>query len=243
MLFFFSEIFVQDEDSLVILKQYGINKSKLGGDTRFDRVATISENFQEIPFIKNFIAGDEVIVAGSTWPEDEDLLKEIVNSKKIKLIIAPHEILDYRIKSLQQEFVGALLYSQIKNDNDSNDNVLIIDNVGMLSRLYSYATIAYVGGGFTKDGIHNILEAAVHGKPVLFGPNYKKYKEAKELIEYGGGFSISTTAQLKNLIEEFLQDKDLYQKTCKKSFEYTKSKKGATQKIMTYIQEKRLLTN
>ena len=243
MLFFFSEIFVQDENSLVILKQQGINIGKLSGDTRFDRVAAVSENFQEIPFIKHFIAGDEVIVAGSTWPQDESLIKEIVNSKKFKLIIAPHEIDGYRIQSLKREFVGALLYSLIKNDHDSNANVLIIDNVGMLSRLYRYATITYVGGGFTKDGIHNILEAAVHGKPVLFGPNYKKYREAKELIEYGGGFSISTTSQIKNLIEKLLQDKNLYQITCKKSVEYTNSKKGATQKIMSYIQENRLLTN
>jgi 3-deoxy-D-manno-octulosonic-acid transferase len=243
MLFFFSQVFVQDKASLNILQQHGMKKSQLSGDTRFDRVAAVAENFQEVPFIKDFISNKEVIVAGSTWPGDESLLKEIRNSTKIKLIIAPHEIHDHRIKSLQQEFEGALLYSQLKNDSNSNAGVLIIDNVGMLSRLYHYATIAYVGGGFTKDGIHNILEAAVHAKPVVFGPNHKKYREAWELIECGGGFSVSTPAQFKNLIENLLEDKSLYQKACKKAVEYTNSKKGATQKIMTYIQENRLLTN
>jgi 3-deoxy-D-manno-octulosonic-acid transferase len=145
---------------------------------------------------------------------------------------------------LQGQFEGALLYSQLKNDsNNFNADVLIIDNVGILSRLYRYATITYVGGGFTKDGIHNILEAAVHAKPVVFGPNHKKYREARELMEYGGGFSISTPAQFKNLIEKLLKDKNLFQKACEKAVEYTNSKKGATQKIMTYIQENRLLTN
>ena len=243
MLFFFSQVFVQDDASLNILQQHRMKKSQLSGDTRFDRVAAVANNFQEIPFIKNFIGDSEVIVAGSTWLGDESLLKEIRNSTQIKLIIAPHEIHDHRIKSLQQEFEGALPYSQLKNDSNSNAGVLIIDNVGILSRLYHYATIAYVGGGFTKDGIHNILEAAVHAKPVVFGPNHKKYREARELIEYGGGFSISTTAQLKNLIEKLLEDKNLYQKACKNSVEYTNTKKGATQKVMTYIQENRLLTN
>ena len=160
------------------------------------------------------------------------------------MIIAPHEIHDHRIKGLQQEFEGTLLYSQLKNDSDDlNAGVLIIDNVGMLSRLYHYATIAYVGGGFTKDGIHNILEAAVHAKPVVFGPNHKKYREGKELIKHGGGFSVSTADELKYLIEKLLEDKNLYQKACEKSVEYTNNKKGATQKIMIYIQENRLLTN
>jgi 3-deoxy-D-manno-octulosonic-acid transferase len=244
ILFFFSQVFVQDEASLAILQEHGIKKSQLSGDTRFDRVAIIASSVQEIAFIKDFISDKEVIVAGSTWPGDETLLKGIRNSIKIKLIIAPHEIHDHRIKSLQQEFEGALLYSQLKNDSDAfNADFLIIDNVGMLSRLYHYATIAFVGGGFTKDGIHNILEAAVHAKPVVFGPNHEKYGEAKELILHGGGFSISTPAQLKNLIEKLLEDKNLYQKVCEKSVAYTNSKKGATQKIMTYIQENRLLTN
>jgi 3-deoxy-D-manno-octulosonic-acid transferase len=212
MLFFFSQVFVQDEASLAILQQHGIKKSQLSGDTRFDRVAAVVDNFQEIPFMKDFISDNKVIVAGSTWPSDESLLAEIWNSIKIKLIIAPHEIQDHRIKSLQGQFEGALLYSQLKNDsNNFNADVLIIDNVGTLSRLYHYATITYVGGGFTKDGIHNILEAAVHAKPVVFGPNHKKYREARELMEYGGGFSISTPAQFKNLIEKLLEDKHLFQ--------------------------------
>ena len=243
MLFFFSRIFVQDHSSLAILQKNGIKNSQLSGDTRFDRVATIASGFKEIPFIEDFISGSQVIVAGSTWPGDEELLKQNLSSK-IKLIIAPHEIEEHNIKRIQREFDGAILYSHIQNNsNYLNAEVLIIDNVGMLSRLYHYATITYVGGGFTKDGIHNVLEAAVHAKPVLFGPNHRKYREAGEMIEYGGGFSIKNGDELKNTVMRLLENKDLYRQVCEKAIAYINSKKGATAEIINYIQENRLLTN
>ncbi len=244
MLFLFSQIFVQDHSSLITLEKNGITNCQLSGDTRFDRVKSISSSPVEIPFIHQFISGSKIIVAGSTWAGDEILLKQAVSLSKTKLIIAPHEIDQQNIQRLQEEFKGAILYSNLSHeDGYSSEDVLIIDNVGMLARLYHYATITYVGGGFTKDGIHNILEAAVPAKPVLFGPNYEKYHEAAELIEHGGGFSVDSPAQLKHIIELLLENETIYEQACKSSIDYINSKTGATEKIVNYIQEKRLLTN
>jgi 3-deoxy-D-manno-octulosonic-acid transferase len=245
MLHFFTQIFVQNQPSLDLLQQYSINQTQVSGDTRFDRVATIAANFTEIPFINQFIANSKVLIAGSTWTDDEKILKDaIALIPELKLILAPHEINDVHIKEIENQFSNTILYSQVKDTPDvSKFNVLIIDNVGILSRLYKYATITYVGGGFTRDGIHNILEAAVYGKPVLFGPNHKKYREAKELIDYGGGFSIARSGELKSKTGNLLSDDILYKKTSVASLQYINSKKGATEKIINYIQEKRLLTN
>jgi 3-deoxy-D-manno-octulosonic-acid transferase len=225
------------------LKNYGFRNCFVSGDTRFDRVATVAENFSEIERIKEFIGDSKVLVAGSTWAADEQMIQDALgNFSDLKLIIAPHEIYKQHIEQIQKQFPDSILYSEFKN-NYSNQIVLVIDNVGMLSRLYKYATITYVGGGFTRDGIHNILEAAVYGKPVLFGPNYKKYREAEELIEKGGAFSVTKNEELKIRIEHLLNDSRAYHNVSKASFAYIRENKGATEKIMSYIQEKRLLTN
>ena len=244
MLSFFSQIFVQDESSLKVLEKNSISDCQISGDTRFDRVVEISSKPIAISFIENFVSGSQVVVAGSTWPEDESVLQNAISNSDTKLIIAPHEVDKQNIQRIKQEFTEAVLYSELSEDKPfSAQNVLIIDNVGMLSRLYYYGTIAYVGGGFTKDGIHNILEAAVHAKPVLFGPNYKKYREANELMEYGGSFSVSDNKELQNIITRLLEDKASYELACKRSRDYIRSKTGATEKIMNYVHENRLLTN
>ena len=188
MLFFFRHIFVQDQDSLKLLKKNSVEHCSISGDTRFDRVKEIADNFTEIPYISSFIESKEVIIAGSTWPEDERVIVKYLNNFSGKLILAPHEINENRLSKAEELFTDSIRYSQI-TEKSGSFKVLIIDNVGMLSRLYKYGTLAYVGGGFTRDGIHNILEAAVYGKPVVFGPNYKKYREAKELIAAGGAIS------------------------------------------------------
>lgn len=243
MLHFFNAFFVQDKVSCEQLSNYGFKNCFVSGDTRFDRVATIAENFSDIEGIKEFIGESKVLVAGSTWPEDEQLINDAVNAiHELKLIIAPHEIHEQHIEQIQKQFPNSILYSELK-DNYSNQKVLITNNVGMLSRLYKYATITYVGGGFTRDGIHNILEAAVYGKPVLFGPNYKKYREAEELIKKGGAFSVKNSEELKIKIEKLLDDQEAYNSISKASFVYINENKGATGKIINYIQEKRLLTN
>jgi 3-deoxy-D-manno-octulosonic-acid transferase len=244
MLQFFNFIFVQDRLSYAQLKGIGVNNCMISGDTRFDRVTEIASNFTELPFIKEFIGTNNVLIAGSTWPEDEKLLKNsIYEFSELKLIIAPHEINKQHIHQIQKDFPTAILYSQIKEQTISKNKILIIDNVGMLAKLYYYATITYVGGGFTKDGIHNILEAAVYGKPVLFGPNYKKYREATELINYGGAFSASTSQELKIYIKNFLSGGETYRNAGRALREYIDQNKGASGKIINYIQEKRLLTN
>ena len=249
ILFLFRHIFVQDEASRQLLQANEINHCSIGGDTRFDRVATIAAGFSEIPLIADFINGKPAIVAGSTWPGDEEALVQYQKQNKdLKLIIAPHEINPRHIAQLQTVFSGAVLYSSLKNVQDQQSllkdaQVLIVDSVGLLSRLYRYATVTYVGGGFTKDGIHNILEAAVWGKPVLFGPNYKKYREAKEMIMAGAAFSFGTAGELKRLADDLLTNENHLQETGLKAKNYIAANTGATGKILQTIQEKRLLTS
>jgi 3-deoxy-D-manno-octulosonic-acid transferase len=255
MLSFFTHLFVQNESSKNLLASIGFtNNCTVAGDTRFDRVIEIAENGAAIAEIEHFIGNNKSIVAGSTWPEDEEILKQTtdaINDSSLKLIIAPHEINKEHIAQLQKLFPGSFLFSELKNnkcDPATNNqqpvtsNILIIDNIGMLSRLYKYAYISYVGGGFGK-GIHNTLEAAVYGKPVLFGPEYQKFNEAVELIQTGGAFSISNTRDCITIIQKLLQSEKEYLKSCNSAKEYVYSNKGATDKILSYIQEKRLLTN
>ncbi|RYZ29858.1 MAG: 3-deoxy-D-manno-octulosonic acid transferase [Chitinophagaceae bacterium] len=245
ILFLFRHIFVQDNSSLEILQANDFSHSSIGGDTRFDRVTAIASNFSPIPFIENSLLGCQSIVAGSTWKHDEEILKELGPSATEKLVIAPHEIDEAHLKEIHAIFPGAVYFSSLKEgtgEKNSGD-VIIIDNVGMLSRLYQYATITYIGGGFTKDGIHNILEAAVWGKPVIFGPNYHKYREAKELIAAGGGFSINNAQELKQLADKLLSNEQYLQAVGENARKYVLENTGATQKILQAIQAKRLLTN
>jgi len=238
------QFFLQDETSKKLLQSLQINNLTVSGDTRFDRVSEIAESAEQLPIIEQFCENKNVIVAGSTWPEDESIIKKAINSdNSLKLIIAPHEIHEKHLKEIKNLFPGSILFSQLTTDYSSviNYNCLIIDNIGMLSSLYRYATITYVGGGF-KNGIHNILEAAVYGKPVIFGPEYGKFREAVELIQYGGGISINNSTELKNCINNLLTDRLYCKETGKKSFEYVRKNKGATEMILSYIQENRLLT-
>lgn len=239
MLFLFRHIFVQDTASLQLLQQAGIHHCSIGGDTRFDRVQEIAGRFTALSAIEKFIGGATAIVAGSTWSDDEQLLSACNYQK---LIIAPHEINEAHLRQIEKLFKNCIRYSQLQNAN-GNEQVLLIDNVGMLSRLYKYATITYVGGGFTKDGIHNILEAAVYGRPVFFGPNYKKYREAKELLAAGGAFSVANAEELKSRLSTLLNDAAQLKTAGMNAQNYVQENTGATKKILQFIQEKRLLTN
>jgi 3-deoxy-D-manno-octulosonic-acid transferase len=245
MLNCFTHFFVQDKESLQLLKSININNAVVAGDTRFDRVSVIAENFKPIEEIENFCGNSQVLVAGSTWPDDEKIIKDATaNLPRLKIIIAPHEIHKEHIDQLRSIFPDAVLHSQLvaQRSQPINSNTLIIDNIGMLSRLYHYATITYIGGGFNK-GIHNTLEAAVYGKPVLFGPNYKKFKEAIGLIETGGGVCVNSSAELTSQLKRLLTNKDVLESSSKNSFEFVKQNKGATEKILHYINANRLLTN
>ncbi|MEI6947034.1 glycosyltransferase N-terminal domain-containing protein [Paraflavisolibacter sp. H34] len=244
MLHFFTRIFVQDPPSLQLLQQHGISHGSISGDTRFDRVAEIAEHFTEVPFVADFAGTARVIVAGSTWSDDEAALLSLQLPPDCKLIVAPHEIDAAHIEKIEKEFPAPVRYSQLKAGAPLPPaaRTLIIDNVGMLSRIYKYATLTYVGGGFTRDGIHNTLEAAVYGRPVLFGPNYEKYREAKELIAAGGGFSFGRAEELQALVQRLLSDEDARRRAAAAALHYIRDNQGATEAILDFIYEKRLLT-
>ena len=241
---FYNWIFVQDEESSTLLKSIGIRHHSIGGDTRFDRVSAIVSNFTELPIIRQFAGADKVLVAGSTWPDDEKLLSALYKSYKspLKFIIAPHEINKAHIDNLFALFPNAVAYSQLSQHPSTEASVLIIDNIGMLSRLYHYASITYIGGGFNKSGIHNTLEAAVWGKPVLFGPNYSKFKEARDLVALKAGYSISTANDLIQVATTLLNDSSLLTESSIRASTYVAENKGSTAKILDHIQENRLLT-
>lgn len=234
MLKCFSHFFVQDKESSDLLNSVGINNVTVSGDTRFDRVNEIANNFKQIDEIEKFCSNSQVLVAGSTWPSDEKIIKEAITGlSNLKVILAPHEIHNEHLNQLKQFFPQATLYSQLTTHH-SPSNILIIDNIGMLSRLYHYATITYIGGGFDK-GIHNTLEAAVYGKPVIFGPNYKKFKEAIGLIEAGGGISVNSSNEISSQLKDLLSDQKKLEETSKRSFDFVQKNKGATEKIMNMI--------
>ncbi len=238
MLFLFRHIFVQDEASGALLKTYGVVNCSMSGDTRFDRVIEIAGNASLPEQLKKFVGNMPLIVAGSTWPDDEKMLQQLT---KFQLIIAPHEVTETHLSQIEKLFPEAVRFSQLHNATNI-PRVLLIDNVGMLSQLYVAADTCYVGGGFTKDGIHNILEAAVYGKPVLFGPNYKKYREASEMIATGGAFSVAGFEQLEAVLSRLMKDSDLLQTTGETAEKFVRKNAGATERIVAFIQENRLLT-
>ena len=225
-----------------LLQSIGVQNCSVAGDTRFDRVAGIKEKGEAVESIGSFVSGAKVIVAGSTWPEDEQLLADLGKTlpQGYRMIIAPHEITPVHIRQLQALFPDGLLHSNLATG--ASRSVLIIDNVGMLSRLYQYAQLTYIGGGFNKSGIHNTLEAAVWGKPVIVGPNYQKFKEARELIEVGGAFTISSPEALIKTAGHLVEDEAALQKAGAAAGSYVQENRGATASILHYIAANRLLT-
>lgn len=246
MLKSFSGFLVQNEASKDLLATIGFTKVVVvSGDTRFDRVDEIAHSFTPIDHIEEFCGNTDVLVAGSTWTEDDKELAHYANANRhIRFIIAPHNITELRLNECKKYYQYSVLYSQYSAAQAKVDaNVLIIDNVGMLSRLYKYATVCLVGGGFGGGGVHNVLEAAVYGKPVIHGPEYDEYAEAVELVEAGGAFAAETALELEEKLNILMQKGSAYQSACEASYNYVQSKKGATGKVMQYIYENRLLTN
>ncbi len=241
----FTHLFLQNQASFMLLQQLGLKNISVSGDTRFDRVSALLTDGQTLPLIEKLGATSQLLVAGSTWPADEQLLAGWWHARQqqgLKLVIAPHEIHEAHIQSILQHFPEAVRYSALK-ESWQEAEVLIIDNIGMLTTLYKYAAIAYVGGGFGKDGIHNILEPAVYGMPVVIGPVYEKYFEAVELVAAGGALVIKDQEQLGQTIQQLLTDEAAYKKTAAISKSYVMANRGATPKILDYIQEKRFLSN
>jgi 3-deoxy-D-manno-octulosonic-acid transferase len=244
MLRCFTWLFVQDELSLDRLKSIGVHNATVSGDTRFDRVIDIADKFEEIPSIRDFVADAPVIVAGSTWPEDEEEMDHYANTHPgVKFIIVPHEIGEDHLRDIEKLFRRTVRYSTLvkKNSDYPEANTLIIDNIGMLSRLYRYSTLAYVGGGFGDEGVHNVLEAAVYGKPVVFGPVFNQFREAIDLLEEGAAFTIENALDLEKTLDYLLNDTVLYRECCEAAKNYVFSNRGATTTIINYIQANRLL--
>lgn len=229
----FDCLYVQNELSKRYLSKIGIENVKIVGDTRFDRVLDIRKLAKELPLIEKFKDDKFTIVAGSSWRPDEDLFIEYFNTHlETKLIIAPHVINDLHlveiIKKLKRPYVK---YSKANMENISKADCVIIDCFGLLSSIYRYGEVAYIGGGFGV-GIHNILEAAVYGMPVVFGPKFDKFKEAKELIANKGGYTIKNYEQMSTLFDRFITDKEFLKATGNIAGNYVSSNAGATEKIL-----------
>jgi 3-deoxy-D-manno-octulosonic-acid transferase len=250
MLKCFSHLFVQTQKAAELLASVNITNTSVSGDTRFDRVLEIAGKQQQYKEIEAFCKDKTVIVAGSTWTDDDEELDHFANTHlNHRFIIAPHDIGEDRLKECDMFYKHSIRYSvylKKLNNNEAIDettNTLIIDNIGMLKYLYRLATICYVGGGFGGDGVHNVAEAAVYCKPVVFGPVYEKYIEAEGLVEEGGAFAVEDALELEAQFSKLLADKELYTKTCACAGNYIKLRAGATKQVMEYIQENRLLTN
>lgn len=235
-------ICVQDENSKKILEGIHVTNVKVCGDTRFDRVIDIKKQAKQLPLAEAFAAkaateNEKIMVAGSTWPKDEDLLFQYFNiTADLKLIIAPHEIDEAHLKYIESTLRRPYIrYSQAIQENVCDYDCLIIDSFGLLSSLYRYGQIAYVGGGFGV-GIHNILEAAVYSIPVVFGTNFKKFREAQQLIECGGAYSVSDYQSLRSLLDEFIQYQDTLKVVGSNAGKYVESNTGVVDKVLDVLQ-------
>ena len=232
--------FVQNQDSIDLLKSIGLENASITGDTRFDRVMNIVNEAKDLPIIADFVGGKETLVAGSTWPPDVEMLSAFHNvHRRWRIIIAPHDINPQSIQDALDKFPDALLYSQLKEGepipevSGKKPRVLIIDNVGMLSSLYRYGDVTYIGGGFGR-GIHNTLEAAAYGRPVIFGPRYEKFQEAKDLINVVAAFPIENEKDFIWIMKR-LMDEDFRINVDGAAKEYVYFKAGATERIIAYL--------
>jgi 3-deoxy-D-manno-octulosonic-acid transferase len=232
----FDQLFVQNETSKRFLSKIGIEKVTVVGDTRFDRVLEIRQEAKNLPLVEAFKNDSLTIVAGSSWAPDEDLFIEYFNNHpEIKLIIAPHVIDENHlveiISKLKRPYVR---YSKATEQNVKKADCLIIDGYGLLSSIYRYGEIAYIGGGFGV-GIHNVLEAAVYGIPVIFGPKYQKFMEARELIEGKGAFSIKDSEELSQLLDKMISDKEYLKESGSNAGNYVTKNLGASELILSQI--------
>ncbi|TDX14185.1 3-deoxy-D-manno-octulosonic acid transferase [Flavobacterium sp. S87F.05.LMB.W.Kidney.N] len=234
----FTFFFVQNESSKQKIESIGFTNVIVSGDTRFDRVAAILERDNKLGYIENFKNNQPVIVFGSSWPKDEVLIAEYINQapENVKFIIAPHNIKADQIAELKAQITkSTILFSEKENKDLSKYDVFIIDTIGLLTKIYSYGTIAYVGGGFGNPGIHNILEPAAFGIPIVIGPNYSNFAEAVSLVELQGCMVISNTVELKKTFDQLLSDNELFTKKSSICKSFIQDNKGATETIIKTI--------
>lgn len=232
----FSHLFVQNEVSEKLLASIGVTDVTIVGDTRFDRVLDICTVVKDLPLVKAFKGNSKTFVAGSSWGPDEDIFIRYFNEHpEMKLVIAPHVVSDSHLKEIMEKVKRPCVrYTEATAENVSKADCLIIDCYGLLSSIYRYGEISYIGGGFGV-GIHNVLEAAVYGIPVIFGPNNKKFREAQHLLEKKGGFEINDYEEFKRLMDRFLTDNSYLQQAGNAAGDYVKNNSGALEKIMRAI--------
>jgi 3-deoxy-D-manno-octulosonic-acid transferase len=235
----FEKIFVQDQQSLELLRGIGIQKVCLAGDTRFDRVVQIAGTARNIPKLEQFRGGEKLLLAGSSWRQDEEIIARYINlfPGSMKWVFAPHEIDPANIDRLEKLFEAKCVRFSEHDEIPADARILILDNIGMLSSAYRYANIAAVGGGFGK-GIHNILEPACWGIPVMFGPKYKNFKEAVDLLNLGGAKSFVTFDDFKKILDLWLSDEKIFTISAEIASKYVKENAGATEIIIKEISQK-----
>ncbi len=236
----YNHIFVQNQSSFDILQRFGFENVTVSGDTRLDRVSQIARSASELPKLETFCDGKRVIVAGSTWPEDEALFLNYVNecTHNVKFVVAPHEVNDKSLERVTAALKRSYLFYSAASSPEQLKaaDVLIVDGYGYLVSVYRYAKIAYIGGGFTT-GIHSILEPAVYGMPVVFGPDFHKFHEATEMIQLGAAHSISSYEELSNLLESYLTDPVKLSVESHSASQYVEGNRGATEQIVRYFFE------
>ena len=239
----FDYFFVQNESSKNLIQSIGFNNVKISGDTRFDRVVSILERDNSLDFIEQFKDNKTTIVIGSSWPKDENLLVNYINnaSDDIKFIIAPHNIKSEQIANLKSQITkSTILFSEKNNIDLSNFNIFIIDTIGILTKIYSYADIAYVGGGFGNPGVHNILEPATFGIPIIIGPNYSHFAEAIALVHQEGCVSISNQNELNEAFDNLVFNEDVRHEKGHICSTFVQMNKGATEVILNHTENSKI---
>lgn len=239
----FSHLFVQNNNSMKVLSKFNFNNCSIMGDSRYDRVMTLLDQNNEVSFVNEFKNSRTCIVAGSTWKEDDDLILKFINSHLFNdtcWIIAPHQINLKYIEKIQQKVKSnSILLSELNSENFQNIDIIFVDSVGLLTKLYAYADISYVGGGMGNTGLHNTLEPAVFKIPVVIGKNFEKFPEVSDLINLNGIISIRNYDSFKTKINELIQSNDKRDEMGEINYNYIKSNQGATKKVITYLNEKK----
>ena len=236
-----THFFVQNKESKSLLASYNITNCTLMGDSRFDRVNSLLNQNNEIKNIKEFIGDKICLVAGSTWKEDESIMINSINDNNdLAWIIAPHQINKKQIKKFQDKLkCESIIHSNLNQNNVTTAKVLIIDSIGLLTRLYSYSDISYVGGGMGTSGLHNILEPAIFKNPILIGKNYLNFPEAKNLIAENGAVSVKDAKEFKRILNELIENKRERIKMGEINFNYIKSNLGTTKNVISYLKERK----
>ncbi len=232
----FNYFFLQNEESKTALKQLGFTNAEVSGDTRFDRVTGQRFYDNTLDFIKNFKNDQLLLVCGSTWPEDEALLLDFINQTSIKVVVAPHKIDQEKIERFHNQVSRSVVkYSNYQKENLTHADVLILDHVGLLTKVYAYADLAFVGGATGNTGLHNILEPATFGIPILTGKHIDKFPEAQDLRKLAGLFTVSTPQETTELLLKLVNDSNFRQQSGMIAGHFISSQTGATQAIMNYL--------